>query len=67
MADIPTPEGQSTLSTVNARLKLEVVIALYAARAYLPRGITNTQFFLIFKLVLPLVDVATDWINAGLG
>ena len=47
------------------RIKLEVLIALYTARAFLP-GLFQRQLFLIVFLILPIFDLSTDWINAGI-
>ena len=47
-------------------IKREVVIMLYTAQLYLP-GLFQRKAFLIVSLLLPFVDVATDWMNAGIG
>ena len=39
-------------------------MALFTARAYLP-GLFERKAFLIVGLALPLLDFATDCINAG--
>jgi len=39
-------------------------MALFTARAFLP-GLFERKAFLIVGLVLPLLDFATDCINAG--
>ena len=47
------------------RISRETVIALYTARAYLP-GFFSRKILLLV-LILPIVDLTTDWINAGIG
>ena len=53
-------------SSIKYRVRSEAVIALYTARQFLP-GFFARQSFLILYLILPLVDLATDWNNAGTG
>lgn len=62
------PEGnQDDEDILPIRLiKREVVIMLYTAQLYLP-GLFQRKAFLIVSLLLPFVDVATDWMNAGIG
>ena len=55
-----------TDGTVSRRVKREVVAVLYASKLFLP-GMAARRIFLILQLLLPLVDFATDWVNAGIG
>ena len=54
---------------LSARISQETVAALYAAKLFLPGPKENVFRRLLFylKLILPLVDFLTDWINAGTG
>ena len=58
---------QSPRVWITTRLKQEAVIALYTAGAYLPKGRMSHPAMLIIKIFLPLTDMLTDWINAGIG
>ena len=44
----------------------ELVATLYSARLYLP-AYCSRWYFLLLRLWLPVLDFATDWINAGYG
>jgi len=56
--------SRSNKRPVNMSINREAVIALYAARLFLP-GFFARRFLLLVPIILPLVDMATDWINAG--
>ena len=60
-------DQSTTKSSLTTRIKEEVVIALYTAGLYLPKGRTSHPVLLIIKIFLPLVDMLTDWVNAGNG
>ena len=62
---------QTNCIIVLVKIKKEVVIALYTARAYLPatEGVfkfLQQPLFLLISLFMPIIDVTTDWINAGI-
>jgi len=46
------------------RTKRNYTIGLFTARAFLP-GLFERKAFLIVSLMLPLLDFATDCVNAG--
>ena len=49
---------------MGTRLQREAIIGLHTARAFLP-GLLERRFLWILPIILPLVDLTTDWINAG--
>ena len=55
---------KATISSSNAGISRESVIYLYTAKLYLP-GLFQRNAFLILGIILPLVDMLTDYINAG--
>jgi len=50
----------------NMGIDRELVATLYSARLYLP-AYCSRWYFLLLRLWLPVLDFATDWINAGYG
>ena len=53
-------------NSIKSEMTREVVTYLYTAKLYLP-GFFQRNAFLIIGLILPLVDMLTDYINAGYG
>ena len=60
-------EESTTKASLTTKIKEEAVIALYTAGMNLPRGRTSHPLILLIKIFLPLVDMLTDWVNAGNG
>ena len=48
-----------------AKIKLETVIALFTARAFLP-GLLQRPAIMILFMFLPCIDMITDVINSGI-
>ena len=53
-----------TNDVTNSKIPREVVIYLYTAKLYFP-GLFQRNAFLIIAIIMPLVDLLTDYINAG--
>ena len=58
--------GKMTIDTPSSGIPREAVIHFYTAKLYLP-GLFQRNAFLILNLILPFVDILTDYINAGYG
>ena len=63
--EVTTSVDRGAAVTSKTQMNREVVEAFYAAKLYLP-GIFTHKLFLILQSFLPLLDLGTDCMNAGM-